>query len=181
MGIPPADVAPTSLFYQMVIGGPTPALQTVTVNSATNGYDATSDSPWLKFFTRTNTLLDVSVDPTGLTVGRYYGYIYITRNTAIPVRLTILPKPMLTATVSRVNFTYTQGATTKPLIQPFWVSAMMTNMNLEVAVKYNNPATGAWLSVASPRAGTGNTRARRTLLPTYSSSAGSRWRWTMPV
>jgi uncharacterized protein (TIGR03437 family) len=151
MGVPAAAVFPTSLAFQMVIGDPAPPTQTVSVNSPTGGYDASSDSPWLKFFARTNTLLDVSVDPTGLAVGRYFGYIFISNNMAIPVRLTILPKPRLTATVPRINFAYTQGATTIPLIQPFWVSAMMNPLNLEVAVKYNNPATGNWLAVASPK------------------------------
>jgi hypothetical protein len=53
MGIPAAAVFPTSLSFQMVIGDPAPPTQTVTVNSATGGYDASSDSPWLKFFSRT--------------------------------------------------------------------------------------------------------------------------------
>jgi hypothetical protein len=72
------------------------------------------------------------VDPTGLAVGRYFGYIFISKNPAIPVRLTILPKPRITATVSRINFAYTHGATTIPLIQPFWVLAMMNQLNLDV-------------------------------------------------
>jgi uncharacterized protein (TIGR03437 family) len=147
--IPAPNVLPTALTFSMVIGDKAPATQTVTVVSPTNGYDATADSPWVKLTLRTNIFLDVSVDPAGLAAGRYFSNITVNGKAVIPVQFTINPKPFLSATLQRINFGYVQGNGEVPLSQFFSVASSVRNVNLQITVKYNNPATGNWLFGAS--------------------------------
>jgi uncharacterized protein (TIGR03437 family) len=149
-------VSPDNLAFSMNLGDPAPAPQTVTISSPTDGYNATADSSFLKLTLRSNTVLVVAVDPTGLAAGRYQGFITINGQTVIPVSLTITARPQLFSVFpgGNLTFTYTQFSpkgSPRPLDQFVTIWSSQANFPVVVDETYVSPTNGKWLAAASKR------------------------------
>jgi uncharacterized protein (TIGR03437 family) len=149
-------VAPDSLIFTMNLGDPAPAPQTVVISSPTDGYTATADSAFIKLTLRSNAVLVVAVDPTGLTAGRYQGFITVNGQTVIPVTLIITARPQLfsLATSAGLTFTYIQftpRGTAQPLDQFVTVWSSQANFPVVVDETYTSPVNGKWLAAASKK------------------------------
>jgi uncharacterized protein (TIGR03437 family) len=152
----PPSVAPDTLVFNMILGDPTPAPQTVTVISQTNAYDATVDAPWVKLTQRSNTNLVVAVDPTGLQPGRYQANISINKQTVVLVFFTITARPQLFSLLGSagLTFIYIQFApqqSPRPLDQFVTIWSSQTNLPVVVDETYASPANGKWLAAASKK------------------------------
>jgi hypothetical protein len=122
------SVSPTTLNFSYQIGGASPASQSVTPNSPTQGlsYSASASSTgnWLSVSAPnpvTPNPATVSVDPSGLAVGTYTGTITFNGAGAannpqsVTVTLTVTNNPALSATPNPVVFNYEIGQAIPPV------------------------------------------------------------------
>ncbi len=147
-------VNPTFLNFQYIVGGdPTAATQTldVTANVPTT-FNITSNASWLviKSSGVTPASVKVAINPANLTPGLYLNAITVVFSdltlVTIPVRLTVIGPPNVTATPSTLTFTAAAGSTT----------AQTQNMTISSAgqpVSVDFSSNVAWLTV-TPAAAT---------------------------
>jgi uncharacterized protein (TIGR03437 family) len=162
-GTPPANsnvtVSPTSLTFSAGSGS-NPATQTLGVTSASGSAgisfttQVTVGSSWLSISANTSSTpstLTVTVNSSALVSGSYSGNILISPTGGnpvnIPVSLTIMATPGVSATPATLTFNFIAGAPT-PAAQQLSVSGSGSSFSATAS------SNGNWLAV-SPATGTG--------------------------
>jgi uncharacterized protein (TIGR03437 family) len=171
-------VTPSSLTFSYQTGGGTPAIQSLSVKSASGstgvGFTAQATTStggnWLTVGVASATTpvdaLPVSVSVTGLSPGTYQGNIKITPNGGtvvnVPVTLTIQSQTV-SATPTSLTFNYRAGDQT-PASQAITVSGGSNDLPFTAAASSN----GNWLSVspATGTTGTSGTQIQASINPT---------------
>ncbi len=164
-----------NLTFATQVNGTAPTNQVVNVSSSTAGLPITatattvSGGNWLAVTQSSTTapsVLNVSVNPTGLATGTYTGTITISASQVAPatinVTLTVNAQPVITANPNPVTLLYQSGVNA-PVPQQA-VSIQSTSGNLAYAANITQSSCGAWLQVTSGLSGT--TPAQMVLVPT---------------
>ena len=156
-------IAPASLNFSQVAGGPSPAAQTLSLSSSGSALSflasaTASGGNWLSASPAVATTpgsVTVSVNAAGLAPGTYSGSITVTSTgaanspLAVPVNLTVTA-PALALSPSALSFSFLTGGAA-PGAQPLAVSGGGTGLTF--AVSATTAGGGGWLS-ATPASGT---------------------------
>jgi len=153
-----ATVSPGSLAWEWQIGSPAPPARTVSVNAEpafTVASSTTSGRAWLSAAPEQDvpSILAVTVNPIGLSVGTYTGAVTISpsglNTLAVPVSLTVTQNPvaLLTAAPASLTFNGTYGEASPPA-QSISITGSSPG-NFAVSVDQGLYAAGNWLSVSA--------------------------------
>ena len=166
--------SPTSLTFNYQVNGSAPASQSLTVSNAVSGTSQilftvsvnSSSSSWLTATVNgggtqayTQSTVVVSVSPGSLSAATYTGIVTITPSGSggaitIPVTLNILAPPTVTATPSKLTFTYQAGGII-PSSQPVQVSGSASGLTYSATVTMTSGTN--WLVVSKTSGTTGTT------------------------
>jgi uncharacterized protein (TIGR03437 family) len=146
---PALTVTRSSLSFVAAPGGPAPAPQTVQVATGATSQvlstQATSSGGWLSASPRSGTTpatLTVSVDPSKLTSGVYYGYVYFSAGGSTgSIYVTVNVGMQLSASPAALTFSSNGTAAS---------SQTLTISSVGTSVDYTATANASWLSVLPP-------------------------------
>jgi large repetitive protein len=181
-------VPTTALTFNYTTGGSTPAAQSVSVSgtsgiSFTTAAATTTGGTWLSA-TPSGTVpasVSISVNPSGLAAGAYSGTVTVTASGAtgspavIPVTLNVAAVS-LTATPSKLSFSYQVGGSTPPAAQTISVGDS-SNASF-TATAATVPAGGTWLSVTP---GSGNASASLSVSVSTTGLAANTYNGTVTI
>jgi uncharacterized protein (TIGR03437 family) len=114
------------------------------------------DSTWIKVTLKSNNVMVVGVDPTGLQAGHYTGNITINNGTVVPVDYYISLKPSLFVMggITPLNFNYTRQTPrgpAQPADQFVTIWSSQADFPVTVTETVTSPANGKWLAAASKK------------------------------
>src|SRR5579872_902185 len=156
-------IGPSSLTFNFQTGSVVPQNQLVTVSSSGNTpvtFSATTmtstGANWLSVNpssgTTPNAVLNVSVNPTGLQGGIYYGAVAInapgTTGAVIPVQVSVAPPSSVSVSPSQLSFAFQTGTTT-PAAQTLNITSSGGG-NVAFSATPSTSSCGNWL-VVSPQ------------------------------
>jgi len=157
-GLAPAQsgglfVDTTALSFIYVMGGSTPAPQTIGITS--NGFQTFTvsnwfNSPWLMVTPVSGAapaILKIAVDVTGLAAGVYDGQLQISA-ALVKVRLTVYDAPKLILLPTSLSFFYQSG---QAILEPQLVYVTASGKPVQVTALVSG---GQWLEVKPTSAGT---------------------------
>jgi hypothetical protein len=157
-GLPNLVLSPSSLTFGFVIGGSTPAAQSISLSSSGSAlsYSVTTSAGWLSATPASGTTpgtLSVSVNPNGLAVGTYTGTVTVTSAGAannpatVSVTFNVLSStPRLRLSPGAFTFSYAVGGTLS-------ASQSLSVTSGGVPIAFTVSTTPSWLS-ATPTSGT---------------------------
>ncbi len=159
-----AAVTPHSLAFLSEINQAAPAGQVVQiVAGGTVTWTASSSDSWLTALPATGTgsgRITVSVNPAGLSVGNYSGFIRVTDSSGgvnlVQVIYTIADKPALVIAPPVLVFSATSN-TISPAAQTLRATSSSRTIAYSVSVTVSTPTGGNWLQVSTSQGQTPGT------------------------
>ncbi len=157
-------VTPDSLSFLSEINQAAPAGQGVQiVASSAVSWTAASSASWLSALPASGTgsgRVTVSVNPTGLSVGNYSGFIRITDSSGgvnlVLVTYVIVDKPALVISPPALVFT-TASNTVTPAAQTLNANSSSRTIAYSVSIQVSTPSGGSWLQVSASQGQTPGT------------------------
>jgi len=145
-------VAPTDMSFVYMVGGATPASQslTITANQSATVQTSVAGASWVSLSSssvNTPSTITVNVSPGSLPVGTYQAAISITSSGAanspqvVPVTLIISDKGMLASSPSSLTFTTTAGGS-NPGVQSI-------NLTASATAQFTLAKSASWLNVSA--------------------------------
>jgi adhesin/invasin len=149
-------VTPSSLSFVSEINQAAPSGQVVQISaSGTVTWTVSASESWLAAVPASGTgtgQITVSVNPAGLSVGNYSGFVRIGDSsgsvTLVLVTYTIGGKPVLVISPPLLVFT-TPGNTIAPAVQMLKTTSSSRTIAYSVSAKVSTPSGGNWLQVST--------------------------------